>query len=109
MVAQNIIFLSYVYWLLFSALELLIIIDIEVGEPGHGKYAVAGKNAIDKQMPNLATEKVLNNLLIPDGPNFNKFMQVYKSKEDQDVTLATEYWSVLHLIHTRDTNNNKLQ
>ena len=42
-------------------------------------------------MPNLATEKVLNNLLIPDGPNFNKFMQVYKSKEDQDVTLATEY------------------
>ena len=40
-------------------------------------------------MLKLATAKILNTLLIPDGPHFYKVMQVYENEEDQDVTLTT--------------------
>ena len=67
---------------MFSAIELFINIDISFGEPSNGKADVAGMNATYKHMLNLATAKILNILLIPDGPNFYKFMQVYENKED---------------------------
>ena len=82
-------FLSSIYLLFCSALELCIIIDRSVGAPGHVKDAVVGMNAIYKHMLKLATAKILNPLLIPDGPHFYKVMQVYENEEDQDVTLTT--------------------
>ena len=52
-------------------------------------------------------KKNLNPEIIPDNPNFHKFMQVYENEEYQTFSLATETLRVLFLLHTRDTKNNK--
>ena len=52
-------------------------------------------------------KKNLNPEIIPDNPNFHKFMQVYENEEYQTFSLATETLRVLFLLHTRDTKNKK--
>ena len=67
---------SAIYLLSCISLEMLIIIDIEVGSPGHVKYFVGGLNYIYKWMLKLEMERLLNPELICDD-TFSKFMQVY--------------------------------
>ena len=54
-------------------------------------------------MLKLAMSELLYPKLIYDYPNFYKFMQVYKTEENQAVIMEKGDQHVLYLVHTRDT------
>ena len=56
-------------------------------------------------------KKNLNPEIIPDNPNFHKFMQVYENEEDQALILAKKSKCALSFLHSRYkkiTNTNKM-
>ena len=68
---------------------------------------VVGLNDRDKQVLNLAMEKLLNPELFQDDPIVFKVMQVHENEEYQSVSLAKYSKHVLPLLHNIYTNNNK--
>ena len=61
---------SAIYPLSFLDLEFFIIIDIEVGSPGHGTDVVGVLYDRDKYMLKLAMAKLINPEIIRDDPIF---------------------------------------
>ena len=72
-----------IYLLSCIDLEFCIIIEREIGAPGHEKYVDDSLNSRDKQMIKLEMENILNPELICGDPNFPsscRFTKMNKTK-----------------------------
>ena len=68
----------YLYNTIYIDVEYCIIINREVGAPGHGKYVVDGLNSRDKRVFKLAMANILNPRLIQDNQIFQVHADSWK-------------------------------
>ena len=73
----------------------LVIIDLGISAPGHGKQVVDGLNAVDKRY----IYQLMSNIQLPVSNRFDSQMQMNIDNQNNDVNLAKEFQQHLTKEH----------